>query len=163
MFEIGHARRVRLTSGQFDALDAAQESHDALDVAHELLVRALGRAQPGREVRWAEEVSRDLDRARRAIRSHRRQVTLAGGLYEEIRVDAPRLLPRLAWLERDLARIEERAEALARKVVAVCEGDLTDLDDIRSEGAALMARLRSVMAAENDLVYERFEEPPALD
>lgn len=112
---------------------------------------------------WARRVADKLNRARDAIAAHRQEVEGPDGLYEELRFEAPRLLPRVHQLMTQLERIEREATDLATEVRRVEDGDLQGLPSIRGDAEHLLMSLRDVMAKESDLMFERFNEPPALD
>jgi len=86
-----------------------------------------------------------------------------GGLYDEFRFEAPWLVPRVDQLITQLRRIEAEAGDLATEVQRVVEGDLQAMPAIRSEAERLGVMVRDLMAKEVDLIYERFNEPAALD
>ena len=152
-----------LTEGQSGAIKRAEGTQHALSEAQHALYLALGRAQPARERRWATKVATALEGARGAIRRHRDEVAGDGGLYDEFRFEAPWLVPRVDQLITQLRRIEAEAGDLATEVQRVVEGDLQAMPAIRSEAERLGVMVRDLMAKEVDLIYERFNEPAALD
>jgi hypothetical protein len=153
----------KLTSGQREAIDAAVTTRNALVDAREHLFRALGRPQPGRERKWAGRVWQELASAREALQQHRAEVESDEGLYGELKVDAPRLLPRVEQLKAQLARIITEADDLAAEVDRVRNGDPQSLATIRYDAERMLATLQDLIARENDIIFERFNEPPALD
>jgi hypothetical protein len=126
-------------------------------------MRALGRAAPLRERAWARRVAEELNIARQCIAEHRAEVEGPDGLYDELRFEAPWLLARVQQLVNQLRRLEAEAEDLATEVNRVMEGDLEPLSRIRIEAELVLRSLREVMAKEADLVWERFNQPVALD
>lgn len=152
-----------LSENQAGAIERAGETQHALSEAQHALYLALGRAQPNRERRWAAKVSAELQRARQAIARHREQVVGPGGLYDEVRFEAPWLVPRVEQLVAQLNRIEAEATDLAAEVERVREGDFQGLPAIRADAERMGIMLRDLLAKEADLTYERFNEPAALD
>lgn len=152
-----------LTEAQQSAIQRAGESHGTLETAQQHLIKALGRAAPAREREWAARVSTELGEARRAIAAHRAEVEGQGGLYDELRFEAPWLLPRIQQLINQLKRLELEAEDLATEVERVRQGDLEPMHHIRAEAELIIRSLRDIMAKEADIVWERFNEPVALD
>jgi hypothetical protein len=152
-----------LTEGQRGAIERAGASHGTLTQAQNHLYRALGRAAPGREREWADRVLNDLAAARAAIAAHRAEVEGEVGLYGELRFEAPWLLGRLRQLANQLERLASEARDLEFEVERVREGDVQPLPLIRGQAEVMLLSLRDVMAKEADLVWERFNEPVALD
>jgi hypothetical protein len=152
-----------ITATQRASIDAATRSHDALELAERALLAALGRPQPTRERAWAERVARELSAASEAIEAHRRGVEGEHGLYGELRFEAPWLLGRVHQLSAQLARIQAEARDLASEVQRVIDGDLQGLGTIRADAERMLLSLRDLRAKETDLIFERFNEPVALD
>jgi hypothetical protein len=127
------------------------------------LYRALGRPQPLRERKWAERVASALSEARDAIRRHRDEVVGDQGLYDELRFEAPWLLRRIDDLDAELREIEDEAAQLSARLERVQAGNLDRVGDIRQAAERIFAHLRDVLAREADLIWERFNEPSAID
>lgn len=152
-----------ITPNQRASIDAAGRSHDALELAERSLLAALGRPQPARERAWAKRVATELQVAIDAIEAHRREVEGDHGLYGELRFEAPWLLARVRQLTSQLGRIQSEARDLVREVQRVTEGDLQGLGAIRADAERMLLSLRDLRAKETDLIFERFNEPVALD
>jgi hypothetical protein len=157
------ADATTLTRGQESALGGAGRSHSGLIEAQHRLQRALGQAQPGREREWAGLVLREMQAARQLLAAHREEVQGADGLYDQLRFEAPWLLPRLQQMVAQMARLEAEAADLETEARRVSEGDLSGLLNIRHDAERMLALLRDLLAKESDLIYERFNQPPALD
>src|SRR3970282_2732572 len=93
------------TAPQRGAVDAAEPTRNALVEAREHLFRALARPQPGRERKWAERVWAELSVAREALARHQKEVESGEGLYGELKVEAPRLRPRVDPVRGQLWRV----------------------------------------------------------
>lgn len=141
-----HARRIELT-------DLARTRHDALTAAIEQLEHALAAAAAGRAKPWSERVATELDRVRTAIDAHVESIEESEGLFEEVRLEKPRLGMRIAALEQEHKSIQARATELAERVPGDDEADFAAL---RVEVTDLLALLRRHRAAEADLVFEAF-------
>jgi hypothetical protein len=152
------SERPPITAAQQTATAGAQRTQAGLAAAQEHLYRALGRPQPMRERKWAE-----LDKAREAMEAHRLEVQGPEGVYAELRLDAPWLIPRIQQLVSQLARIEAEAADLKAEVERVKQGDLQALPEIRADAERMLGMLRNLLAREADLIYERFNEPVAMD
>ena len=157
------ADTTTLTREQESALGGAGRSHGGLVEAQHRLHRALGKAQPGREREWAALVLKEMQVARQLLAAHREEVQGANGLYDQLRFEAPWLLPRLQQLVSQMARLEAEAADLETEARRVADGDLSGLASIRHDAERMLAVLRDLLAKESDLIYERFNEPPALD
>lgn len=152
-----------LTPAQRASIDAAARSHDTLEIAERALLAALGRPQPTRERAWAERVATELKAASEAIEAHRREVEGEHGLYGELRFEAPWLLARVHQLSAQLARIQAEARDLGDEVQRVIDGDMQGLSAIRADAERMLVSLRDLRSKETDLIFERFNEPVALD
>ena len=152
-----------LTHHQDQAIKGAARTENALLRAQEHLYAALRRPQPGRERRWAETVGRELGAALGALRDHRLEVEGDDGLYSELQRDAPWTASRVRQVSAQLQRIEGEAVDLQIEVARVESGDLYPVQTIRGEAERLLLSLRDVLNKESDLVFERFNEPAALD
>lgn len=157
------ANTAGLSERQRKAIDRATATKNALYAAHERLQRALGLPQVGREERWAERVAQELEAARQALEEHKREVRGPGGLYDELRFEAPWLIPRVEQLTAQMDRIERELADLAVEVRHVADGDLRGVHHLRHDTERALAAVRDLLAREADLVYERFDEPAALD
>jgi hypothetical protein len=156
-------RSVGADREQTEAVEAAERTQDALLQAQEHLLRVLGRPQPGRERRWAEVVGVELVRALAALREHRLEVERSEGLYAELQRDAPWLAPRIRQIAAQLRRIESEAVDLQIEVTRVEAGDFGGLQHVRGDSERMLLTLRDLMSKEADLIWERFNEPAALD
>jgi hypothetical protein len=152
-----------LTAGQQSAIAAAGQTTTGLLAAQEHLFAALRRPQPTRERRWATEVAAALDAALRAIRAHRDEVEGADGLYSQIQRDAPWAVPRIRQVAVQLARLEADVIDLQIEVARVEAGDFQAIAAVRTEAESVLLSLRDILNKEADLIYERFNEPGALD
>ncbi|HSR26744.1 MAG TPA: hypothetical protein VLW53_24560, partial [Candidatus Eisenbacteria bacterium] len=72
------------------------------------LSAVLGASRDGRVDDWAREVSVSLAALREAFDRHVAETEGRGGLFEQIRMDAPRLDPSLHKLHREHADIARR-------------------------------------------------------
>ena len=115
-------------------------TRDALSDAIEHLTQTLGSKS-------GTLAAKGLAATRAALRRHRLEVSAPRGLYGEVQADAPWLIPRIRRLHARLDRIEvELAEDAPRRLLE-----------------RALRRLRLLMAEENHLVLERWNEPAALD
>lgn len=84
---------------------------------------------------------------------------LRDGLEEELAIDAPWLSPRAEQLGASMERAADRAYALAEWA----DGTLEIPHALRGHIRRLLMSLRRLRAFEHHLLFERFDEPPALD
>lgn len=157
------ARSSPADSAQRAAVEGAERTQDTLTKAQEHLFRVLRRPQPARERRWAEAVGSELAAAVAALREHRLEVERPDGLYAELRRDAPWVEPRIRQIAAQLRRIESEAIDLQIEVARVEGGDFDGISAIRSDAEHMLHTLRDLMGKEADLIWERFNEPGALD
>ena len=152
-----------LNDCQSGALEGAERTQSALLRAQEHLYAALRRPQPTRERRWAEAVNTQLSNALAALRDHRLEVEDPDGLYLELQRDAPWVTPRIRQVSAQLRRVESEIIDLQVEVTRVAAGDLQAVGTVRSEAERVLLSLRDLLTKETDLIYERFNEPAALD
>lgn len=159
----GRGKSSEMTRPQRAAVGAAYGTKDALLEAQNHLFSALRRPQPNRERRWAATVEARVAAALRAIRDHRLEVEGAHGLYFELEREAPWVKPRIRRLVAGLARLEAEMVDLQIELARVGAGDLQAMGAVRNDGERALLALRDLLTQETDLVYERFNEPQALD
>jgi hypothetical protein len=152
-----------LTGAQTGALEGAERTQSGLLRAQEHLYAALRRPQPTRERQWAQAVATELAAALAALRDHRLEVEEPAGLYAELQRDAPWAVPRIRQLVGQLRRIESDAIDLQIEVARVEAGDFQAVASVRGEAERVLLTLRDLLTKETDLIYERFNEPAALD
>lgn len=145
------------------ALAGSRESQRALAPLQWDLHAALNAAQPGREREWARLVGERLRLLAESITVHRQQVEGPDGLYDELRFEAPWMLPRVQRLSVALDALQRSTEALARRLSTVEDGRPDNMQALRDDGEQLLLDLRKILAAEADLAFERFNEPVAMD
>jgi hypothetical protein len=152
-----------MDQGQQQAVRGAERTQDELLRAQEHLFVALRRPQPTRERRWAEAVSSALSAALAALREHRLEVEGPKGLYAEVRRDAPWSEARLRRISSQLRRLETEVVDLQLEVARVEAGDLDSIGEVRADAERMLLSLRDLLSKEADLIWERFNEPAALD
>jgi hypothetical protein len=150
-------------TAQLAAIEGAGRTQHALTEAQDHLLRVLRRPQPTRERRWAAAVGTELAAAVAALRQHRLEVEYPEGLYAELVRDAPWVAPRVRQVAAQLRRVESEACDLQTEVARVESGDLENIASIRSDAERMLQTLRDLMSKEADLIWERFNEPSAVD
>lgn len=156
-------RSSSMDRGQESAVRGAERTQSSLLEAQEHLFVALRRPQPTRERRWAEMVSTELAAALGALRTHRLEVERPDGLYGEIRRDAPWSEARLRQIAAQLRRIESEIVDLQVETARVEAGDFESISAIRGDAERMLLSVRNLLSKEADLIWERFNEPVALD
>lgn len=160
---MGTPESPTLTGVQENAVRASERTQNALLKAQEHLYMALRRPQPTRERRWAELVGRELAAALSALRDHRLEVEGRAGLYAELMRDAPWFAPRIRQIASQLSRLEAEAIDLQIEVARAGAGDFQAIGGVRADAERLLFSLRDILNKEADLIYERFNQPAALD
>jgi hypothetical protein len=148
---------------QESAVRSAERTQNALLAAQDHLYAALRRPQPMRERRWAEAVGANVAAALGALRAHRLEVEGESGLYAEIRRDAPWTEPRLRQVAAQLRRLESEVVDLQVEIARVEAGDFDNISEVRTDTERMLLSLRDVLSKEADLIWERFNQPAALD
>jgi hypothetical protein len=117
---------------------------------------ATASALAGRPSEWRAKLLPHVDGLREAWASHVSVTEGPGGLWEQIRTDAPRL-------DGSLRRLRREHESLAAEVEALHQ-ELTDADDdeprliiLREGVTALLVRLARHRQRGADLIYEAYQ------
>lgn len=156
-------RSSSMDRGQEEAVRGAERTQNALLTAQDHLFIALRRPQPSRERRWAEMVGSGLAAARAALREHRLEVDGPSGLYAELRRDSPWTQARLRQVGAQIRRIEAEIVDLQLEAARVQAGDFEGIAAARADAERMLLSLRDLLSKEADLIWERFNEPAALD
>jgi hypothetical protein len=140
-----------------DALEAARARRGDLHRALLDLERALAGAARGRAQAWADSVRATLVRVRKTFTAHIEVTEGAGGLYQEVLAQAPRLSGAVNRLQQEHADI---ASALA-EVDNRLDDPMSDTDawveSIRDAAISLMGLLVRHRQRGADLVYEAYD------
>ena len=117
---------------------------------------AASAALSGRPGEWRAALSPHVDDLRAAWVSHISGTEGPGGLWEQIRTDAPRLEGALRRLGREHAALTSELEAL-RQDLADAGDDESLLAQGRERVTALLAQLARHRQRGADLIYEAYE------
>jgi hypothetical protein len=110
-----------------------------------------GRAEP-----WRVRVLTCLDDLREAWVAHVNGTEGPGGLWEQIREDAPRLDGKLRGLRREHEALSGEIDGL-RKDLAEAADDESGLADLRERSSALLLHLARHRQRGADLIYEAYQ------
>lgn len=138
-------------------------SSPPLSLAAEHLTAALRRPQPRREAKWVGHLHAELGVLRQMVDAHRHSLEAEDGLYGELRVEAPRLLPRVEQLVHQVQEIDRLAAELLADADHVSEGDTHRISAIQGEARSMLTMIRSTTEAESALLYESLNDPAAMD
>ena len=136
------------------ALEAARGRRLELHAALVDTEQALAAPAPGRASEWARDVLDRLEVLRAAFDRHVEVTEGPGGLYDEIRERAPRLLRKLESLRAEHPAIGEAIAGALARVAGVSGGE--DVTETRAAVLAVLARLARHRQAGSDLVYEAY-------
>lgn len=117
---------------------------------------AASAALAGRPREWRSTLVPMVDELRDAWESHVSGTEGPGGLWEQIRTDAPRLTGELQRLGREHKALAAEIEALRRNLADAGE-DETRLLNAREQTTALLVRLAKHRQRGADLIYEAYE------
>lgn len=117
---------------------------------------ATSAALSGRPGEWQAELVPRVDALQGAWASHVSGTEAPGGLWEQIRTDAPRLSGELRRLGREHEALAAEIVAL-RKNLAAAGDDEARLVDVREQATALLSRLARHRQRGADLIYEAYE------
>ena len=117
---------------------------------------AASAALAGRPRDWCVKLSPHIDDLREAWASHVSGTEGSGGLWEQIRTDAPRLNGALHRLGREHEHLTSEVEAL-RQDLADAGDDEAHLANARERVTALLVQLTRHRQRGADLIYEAYE------
>lgn len=117
---------------------------------------ATAAALGGRPDQWRAQLLTRTDDLRDAWSAHVRGTEGPGGLWEQIRTDAPRLDGALRRLGREHEGLAADIEAL-RQELAAAGDDEPRLASLRERVTALLARLARHRQRGADLIYEAYQ------
>ena len=117
---------------------------------------AASAALTGRPGEWRAELALHVHDLRDALASHVSGTEGPGGLWEQIRTDAPRLNGQLHRLGREHQALTAGVEALDQDL-ADAEEDEPRLASARERATSLLAQLTRHRQRGADLIYEAYE------
>jgi hypothetical protein len=117
---------------------------------------AVSAALGGRAAEWRSKVLPSVEDLREAWAAHVSGTEGPGGLWEEVRTDAPRLDGELKRLGREHEGLTEEIEAL-RKDLTDALDDESRLTNVRERATALLVRLARHRQRGADLIYEAYQ------
>jgi hypothetical protein len=118
---------------------------------------ASSSALPGRADEWRAQVLPLVDVLHEAWASHVHGTEGAGGLWEQIRTDAPWLDAHLRLLRREHAALTAEVENL-RQDLTDADGSKAGLAEVRDRVVALLARLVRHRQRGADLIFEAYKQ-----
>ena len=136
------------------ALEAAKGQRLSLRRAISQLEEALTEPAGGRAADWAAHLVPVLDDLKMVFSVHVEVTEGAGGLYEEIMENAPRLANKINRFTREHASITHQLDQAMASVRIIAGQDGTAADDLRDALVRLFADLVRHRRRGVDLVYE---------
>jgi hypothetical protein len=130
----------------------AQRSH--LRRACQELELALAAPLTGRLDEWAHQVAPAVVRIREAFAVHISVTEGRSGLFEQIRSDAPRLVPALGRLHREHKDIAAELASAAEELDTAGEGSV---EQVRERLTTVLAGLSRHRQRGSDLLYEAYQ------
>jgi hypothetical protein len=138
-----------------DVLAAARARRAELRAAMLDVERALSAPAPGRADAWLARVRGCFGELTEDFRAHLSVTEGPGGLYEEVRANAPRLAGPLRRLEREHGEITAELDRVRCRLEDRGSAEL--VEDVRDRVTALLATLVRHRQRGADLVWEAFE------
>jgi hypothetical protein len=138
------------------ALEAAKGQRLSLRRAIGQLEEALTEPAVGRAKDWAANLEPVLDDLKTVFSVHVEVTEGAGGLYEEIMENAPRLANKIDRFTREHASITHQLDQAMASVRRIQGQDATASDDLRDALVRLFADLVRHRRRGVDLVYEAY-------
>ena len=140
-----------------DALEAARTRRGDLHRALLDLERALAGAAHGRAQAWADSVRAALVRVRESFAAHIEVTEGAGGLYQEVLAQAPRLSSAVNRLQREHADITSALDEVDSRLDDPTSDADVRVESIRDAAVTLMGLLVRHRQRGADLVYEAYD------
>jgi hypothetical protein len=134
-------------------LEALRHKRADLRDSMSALEHALAAPAPGRPGAWAERVHVALVELSADFREHVDITESPSGLYQRLRMTAPRLSNAVARLTSEHTQIADLVDDLLGRVNGP---DGQDVDPVRDLGMALLGRLARHRQHGSDLVYEAY-------
>jgi hypothetical protein len=117
---------------------------------------AASAALAGRPREWQAQMLPRIDDLREAWTAHVSGTEGPGGLWEQVRTDAPRLDGQLRRMGREHETLGADIDALRRDLSDAGDEE-SRLVDVRERATAILARLTRHRQRGADLIYEAFE------
>ena len=136
------------------ALEAARGRRVELHAALVDTELALAAPAPGRASQWARDVVGRLEVLRAAFDRHVEVTEGPGGLYDEIRERAPRLMRKLESLRAEHPAIGEGIADVLNRVAQVAADE--EVSEVRAAVLTVLGRLARHRQVGSDLVYEAY-------
>lgn len=142
-------------------LKAARKRREQLHEALEEVEEALIRPGPGRMEEWTRALAESLGRLRDAFKDHVLLTERPGGLHDEIREQAVRLLPQVERLTGEHQALRDSIDGVLDRLakskggVAKGEADWT-LAGMRDEVEALLGSIQRHRQRGADVVWEAY-------
>jgi hypothetical protein len=149
--EVGTAE---LLTAQHDRLNLRQVDQDRTLVAIQRLEAALGRAAPGREGPWRDDVLGALDVLSEAATQEAENAMAPDSLLSDVARTQPWLRNRVRGLRIQYRQLQDGIASLLRELEDV--EAMVDFADIRQRLAWITTGLRHQRARESDLIYEAY-------
>jgi Hemerythrin HHE cation binding domain len=137
-----------------DGLSVVRAHRIRLRRAAQELEAALAAPMTGRLDGWVEQVTPAVHRIRQAFTAHVSMTEGRGGLFDQIRTDAPRLVSVLAQLHREHGEITAQLAAAADQLEARGEAAMERVRERLTTALSSLSRHRQRGA---DLLYEAYQ------
>lgn len=142
-------------------LETARKRREQLSEALEEVEEALIRPGPGRMEEWTRALAESLGRLRHAFQDHVLLTERPGGLHDEIREQAVRLLPQVERLTGEHEALRESIDGLLERLISskggISEGEADwTLAGMRDEVEALLGSIQRHRQRGADVVWEAY-------
>ncbi len=121
------------------------------------LEAVISRAAPGRIDKWWAEVRETLRSLDRAIEIHAQATEEPGGLFEQVRMQAPRLAGKIDRLVQEHEDIRQRIRSLVEGTGPVGDDEEAWVEQVREDVLELLRVLSRHRQRGADLLYEAYD------
>lgn len=140
-----------------DVLGAVRAQRAGLRSAMVALEAAISAPGPGRPSAWWEGVERALAGVERVFAAHVEVTEGAGGLFEQVVDQAPRLAHAVGRLRQEHAAIRDGLRALTDRPAPAASADASEeVERVREEALGLLGQLSRHRQRGADLLHEAF-------
>jgi hypothetical protein len=128
------------------------------DLHHALvaLEESISSPASGRLEQWTADVTKHLNELVQTIGEHIEMTERVGGLYDDIRMRAPRLSGSIERLQREHPELREATRALVQKFESTPVGDAWPLRDARDDVQRVLGKLVRHRQEGADLMWEAY-------
>ncbi|MFB3737965.1 MAG: hemerythrin domain-containing protein [Candidatus Velamenicoccus archaeovorus] len=138
------------------AFEEARRRRADLHQALVALEESISSPASGRLEQWTADVTKHLNELVQTLREHVETTERVGGLYDDIRMRAPRLAPSISRLQEEHPELVQATMELVRRFESTPVGGDWELRDARDDVQRVLGKLVRHRQQGADLVWEAY-------